>query len=723
MNPRKIPGPPPRTCRPRIIVVASILFALALIACGGDEKSAPGESRPGISGTYALIGDLNGTQVRADASVTLQLNSDGTLSLRAIQPGEELTDSGTWSVTGDLMSIELKDLGVSAKDQPFKLEGDSLQIPIQIFGEGPGASLWSKSSAPSAQTTPSLGGGTTAPSSGITLDVQVNWQIYDIDKYATASAMKTFLESVNDRQQDWVEAVKTAAAKARTFSDVSDVVISPNGLNATIRYRDGRDEYLITERFTVTPPEGRGSLPGPNHYASIAPPKAEPAAPLAAFAAAECSTLPAAPSNIANVRGTNLAEPGREGLQPRPGVFLVPEYNPNNQPKPIKSDDSPPVASRTALLFAPLYDVPHPGPVYTASGKIIAATWSGFRETTGSNIECLTSDLEKGGYKPDPVLGKVQGGRRVQTGLDALLTLTRKLTTTDYGVLYFLTHGAEVNDRLLKIEMGALDEADRIRITGTGKLGHEQMQKLQDTIRDQVAREAGLADDQELKLTIYANSDINGFIDLWVSADFFRILREKKGLDFSDTLVFVNACSSAKNLSFQSAFDSRAYFGWDQPPDLVFASEAAIQIFDLLPDKARSVRNGWQMWVRYEGWKVARGGVTPPDRAKVERLKAYGRQGVEYPRMADQTVVLIYRMRFGPPAGTDRLQGALNVVTACWTEFWSAGTGVSGLKSPACSMIQSGGSNRAPTQEEYEDAVYEVGGPGEKPYGRWTLAD
>jgi hypothetical protein len=38
-------------------------------------------------------------------------------------------------------------------------------------------------------------------------------------------------------------------------------------------------------------------------------------------------------------------------------------------------------------------------------------------------------------------------------------------------------------------------------------------------------------------------------------------------------------------------------------------------------------------------------------------------------------------------------------------------------------MIQSGGSSRAPTQEEYEDAIYEVGGPGEKPYGRWTLAD
>jgi hypothetical protein len=90
--------------------------------------------------------------------------------------------------------------------------------------------------------------------------------------------------------------------------------------------------------------------------------------------------------------------------------------------------------------------------------------------------------------------------------------------------------------------------------------------------------------------------------------------------------------------------------------------------------------------------------------------------------MADQTVVLIYRMRFGPPAGKDRLQGAVDVVTACWDQFWASGKAVTGLQSPACSQIQLS-SNRAVTQDEYEDAIFEVGGPIDKPYGRWTLAD
>jgi hypothetical protein len=720
MRPRLLP---PRFAvrGPRLTDVAWLLIAAALVGCGGKDKAASDTLSPDISGTYALVGDVNGTQVRTGASVTLQLNSDGSLSLHAVQPGEEVTDSGSWSVNGASMTIELKELGVSAKDQPFKLEGDSLQIPIQIFGDGPGASLWTRSNATAAQANPTPAGGTSSPSavSGITMSVQANWQIYDIDKYATAAAMKTFLEAVNDRHQNWEDAVKTAADKARTFSDVSEVVISPNGLNATVRYRDGRDEDLITERFTLTQAAGRGSLPPPNHYAAAAPPRQTPTASFASYAA-ECSALPSAPTNIAKVGQTNLPEPGREGLQPRPGVFLVPVYNPNDQPNPIKTDDSP--ESRKALLFAPLYQVPHPGPVYTSSDQKVAGTWSGFKETTGSNIECISADLTRGGYTIETVLGHVQGNRRLETGLDALLTLTKKLTTTDYGVLYFLTHGAELNDRVLKMEMGALDEADRTRITGNGKLGHEQMMKLQDTIRDQVAKEAGLADDLEFKRTIYASTDINGFIELWVSADFFRLLRERKGLDFSDTLVFVNACSSAANLSFQSAFDAKAYFGWDQPPDLVFASEAAQRIVDLLPDKARSVRNAWQMWARYESWVQRAGSFEPPARAKIERLKAYGQKGVAYPTMADQTVALIYRMRFGPPAGKDRLQGAVNVVTACWDQYWASGKAVTGLQSPACSQIQLS-SNRAATQDEYEDAVFEVGGPIDKPYGRWTLAD
>ncbi|HXH20740.1 MAG TPA: hypothetical protein VNN10_01835 [Dehalococcoidia bacterium] len=696
-----------------------LVLALGWSGCGGGDSG----QAPDLAGTYALVGDVGGTQVRADSRVLLTLNPDGTLSMLATRPGEEVSDSGTWSVRGGRMSIELRDLGISAKDQPFKISGDELQIPIQIFGEGPGASLWRKTDATLAQST-TAPAGTAAPSgaAGVTLGVQGDWQIYDIDKYATAAAMKTFLDAVNGGQ-NWEDAVKAAVAKARTFSNVSDVVLSPNGLNATIRYRDGRDEYLITERFTLTLPGGRGSAaPHPELYASAKPPRREPSTLLATYAATECSALPSNPTGIARVGGTNLAEPGREGLQPRPGVFLVPSYNPNDQPRPIKSDDSPPASARRALLFAPLYQVPHPGPVYTSADKKVAGMWSGFKETTGSNIECLSEDLRKGGYTLDTVLGRVQGGRRVETGLEALLTLTRKLTTTEYGVLYFLTHGAELNDRLLKIEMGALDEADRRRIAGSGRLDHESIQRLQDAIRDQVAREAGLAGDQDFRRTIYANTDINGFIELWVSADFFRLLREKKGLDFSDALVFVNACSSAANQSLQAAFDARVYFGWDQPPDLVFASEAAMRIFDLLPDKARSARNAWQMWARYEGWLEAAGGRERPARTKIERLRAYGRNGIAYPRMADQTVVLIYRMRFGPPAGPDRLQGALNVVTACWNEYWSSGRAVTGLQSTACSMIQLS-SNRAPTQDEYEDAVHEVGGPIERPYGRWTLAD
>jgi hypothetical protein len=52
--------------------------------------------------------------------------------------------------------------------------------------------------------------------------------------------------------------------------------------------------------------------------------------------------------------------------------------------------------------------------------------------------------------------------------------------------------------------------------------------------------------------------------------------------------------------------------------------------------------------------------------------------------------------------------------------FWSLGK-KTGLASPACHQLEFG--NQLPTNDEVDDAIFEVGGPVQKPFGRWTLAD
>lgn len=712
--------------------IAAFVLVVSLAACGGGKSKpaeTPAAAASSLNGTYTIVQDSDGTQPIEGATVTLVL-TDGTLSVHAVSADDELTDTGTYSISDGKMTIEFTEQGISATDRPYTLDGDTLEIPVKMFSDGEGSSTWARASAAVTGETPESGDTPTgdAPAvAGVSTDFDTDWDAYDLDNYATASAMKTFVEGVNDKGMPWEDAVKAAADNARSFPDVTGVTISPNGLNVTIMYKDGRDEELLTERFTISPggvePSAASEIPAA-YLVSAAPGASMDDATQPSIAAmttaGSCPALPASPVGIAKVRGTNLAEPGREGLQPRSGVFGVTVYDPKVQPNPVTSADSPPASARKALVFAPLYDVPHPGPLYDKSGNPIVGTWSGFREATGDNINCITADLKRGGYSIDSILGKIEKGKPVGTGVDAVVQLARKLTSTQYGAIYILTHGAAHDDRQVKLEMGTLSEDEREKIVGDHKMTHAEFISVEDAVRTKILTDAGLPQDDEWKRTIRANMEVNGRLEVWVSSEFFRLLREEKGVDFSATMVFANACSSAANPGLRSAFNARAFFGWERPPDMVFASDAAQVIFDLIPDKARTARNAWAMWARYSKWLEAASGRPNPPRTQIEMLKAYGANGVEYPRPADQTVVLIYRLRNGPASAASDITKSIGVVTACNDQFWAQGKRT-GLASPACHNLELG--SHLPTAEEVNDALFEVSGAPPAPFGRWTMAD
>jgi len=103
-----------------------------------------------IDGTYLLVKDSDGTVLKKDAVVTITFKgaSSGTLSMEAVQPGETVTDTGTFSVSGGNITINFKELEWKAAGQPFQLDGCNLTLPFKALGgsEGPGTSAWLKKS-------------------------------------------------------------------------------------------------------------------------------------------------------------------------------------------------------------------------------------------------------------------------------------------------------------------------------------------------------------------------------------------------------------------------------------------------------------------------------------------------------------------------------------------------------------------------------------------------
>jgi hypothetical protein len=126
------------------------------------------------------------------------------------------------------------------------------------------------------------------------------------------------------------------------------------------------------------------------------------------------------------------------------------------------------------------------------------------------------------------------------------------------------------------------------------------------------------------------------------------------------------------------------------------------------------------MWRRHEAWQIEQAGKAREENAKPEQLQAFGVDGAAYEPITSQSVILIYRLRHGPSSASSDIAKSMLMVRSCSELFWSAGK-KTGLASPACHQLEFG--NQLPTNEEVDDAIFEVGGPVQRPFGRWTLAD
>ncbi len=691
-------------CRSRLVPFAIVLLALVLSACGDGKAGPSGAGKPAsetdISGTYVVVQDSDGTRPKPGATVTLVLDN-GTLSVRAVSAGEELTDTGTYSIHDGRMTIEFIEQEISATDQPYKFDGETLEIPVRMFGEGAGSSIWKRTD----------GQATNKATPGAPATLKSDWGRWDLKKDAGAAATKSFVDAVNEKGKTWTQAVEETAAFARSLPNVADATVSPNGLNITIRYKDGTGDYVVTERMELAPAESAAiGSPSPELLVSARPVAAgrpEPVAPLTT--AGGCGALPGSPAT------SRPPEPGREGLNPA-GGYGVSLYSAQSQPKPINSADSPP---KRALLVAPAYELSHP--LRGHGGKV--ELYESFKSAVGPSIECMQEDLTGAGYTVDTILGTTEGGKPVHTGDQAVEELAKFLTTNTYGVFYVMSHGTNIDHWYTLhsqswMYMGLLD-LDRPELKKAVN-GRKLSPDVNADIVKALVTMTGLTWDGSGDAPFVVGAEFQGSAVVWVTPAFFQMLRDQKSVSFDKTMVFLNTCSSGAGTSLKDAFKARAFFGWAIPMNGAFVGRTAETIFDSMTDKARSARNAWWMWRRHEAWQIEQSGKARDDNAKPEQLKASGVDGAEYEPISSQSLILIYRLRHGPSSASSDIAKSLLVVKSCSELFWSAGK-KTGLASPACHQLEFG--NQLPANDEVDDAIFEVGGPVQKPFGRWTLAD
>jgi len=111
-----------------------------------------------IDGVFVHVRDSDGTVPKQHATVTLTFQA-GALRMAAVQPGETVTDTGTYSVHNRLITIRFREMEWEATRQPFDLTGCILTLPFKALGgsPGPGTSVWRRQSAECAGAGPADG--------------------------------------------------------------------------------------------------------------------------------------------------------------------------------------------------------------------------------------------------------------------------------------------------------------------------------------------------------------------------------------------------------------------------------------------------------------------------------------------------------------------------------------------------------------------------------------
>lgn len=122
-------------------IAGRTVFLSVVLAVFGVQ--APAQA---IVGTYSLVKDSDGQGLKQQATIELTFKPGGLISMKGVQPGETVTDTGTYSVRSNLITIHFKEMVWEANHQPFTLDECTLTLPFMALKDtsGGGTSIWQK---------------------------------------------------------------------------------------------------------------------------------------------------------------------------------------------------------------------------------------------------------------------------------------------------------------------------------------------------------------------------------------------------------------------------------------------------------------------------------------------------------------------------------------------------------------------------------------------------
>src|SRR6187549_675521 len=112
-----------------------LLFAVFLVSNQAEIKAQ------GIKGKYRFIADSDGKEASAKSIITLQF-FDNTFKLKAEQPGNVVTDEGTYQLSGNKITISFKEMEQGKKTGNFTFQNGSLTLPFKMLNNATGSSTW-----------------------------------------------------------------------------------------------------------------------------------------------------------------------------------------------------------------------------------------------------------------------------------------------------------------------------------------------------------------------------------------------------------------------------------------------------------------------------------------------------------------------------------------------------------------------------------------------------
>lgn len=393
----------------------------------------------------------------------------------------------------------------------------------------------------------------------------------------------------------------------------------------------------------------------------------------------------------------------------------------------LNGADDPP--NKSAVLIAPFY-----------TKRILS--WNPFNpasavedERAVINLDSMEETLSQNGYAVTQLTDDA-------ASVPALIRALR----SSPGFILFSTHGSPDGQLLTGTYLGTTwsasgvydrfeDEQQAIAAAGFGDLlsyrydGQDPLNLV--TIRNGMTRE-------------YESV----FISL--TPAFWHWLRAK-GADFSHTLIYVSACSTAATVDLRDAVRARAFLGYDTTVTVGVSGAVANYLVASLARKTRSVEEIYYNIVRVartrqmiyqedallDGNTVWGDGTTsladhlqgfatlgPNSTSGPDGIVAYSEAGwlgaASEGRVAAGSV---WWLLFGGRWSQNAETGANNLL-GCWEDYWSEGQSP-GLGNPGCENMQPGG---PPSQDEVAYAIYLLTGQSPLEFSgisvpRWTLND